>query len=1155
MLAISLMVFPRINKVCRILALANLILVSTYLPSVAGAQGTLANGAREEGTISAANTADSWTFAANAGDGIFLRVGATNFTPTIQLYDPSNALVVQTNSGNGFTRDGFVSAQATKSGTYTVLVSASYAGQSGGYALYLAQAPGTFVVSAGDEGGALINGSLNPGTISLGDLDLWNFTANAGDSLMLRVGATNFTPWIRLYGPNGALVGETNSGNGFTRDGFLTLQATNAGAYTVVVSASYAGQSGDYALSLAQAPATFVVSAGDEGGALTNGTLNPGTISLGDLDLWSFKANAGDSLVLRVGATNFTPWIRLYGPNGVLVGETNSGNGFTRDGFITLEAANTGDYTVVISAAYAGQSGDYALSLAQAPGIFVVSPGDEGGALTNGTLNPGTISLGDLDLWSFTATGGQSIFLRVGATNFTPWIRLYGPTGALVGETNSGNGFTRDGFLALQATTAGDYTVVVSASYAGQSGDYALGLALVPSPIVVSPGQSGGALTNGFANIGNLGLGELAVWSFLGTAGDSNVLRVVSTNFTPWIRLYGPTGALVGETNSGNGFTRQGQLTFVVTDGGLYTVVLSASYAGQSGGFSFKQSRVPPDLVVPAAQTIDELTPLQVTISAQDPDVPIKPLVFTLLSAPPGVTLATSSATNATLSWATTEADGPSTNVITASVTDEVNGRAFIRTNSFTVVVNEINTPPQLTVPSNQTIDELTPLSVSATATDSDIPANQLTFSLDSSPAGMAIDPKTGAIVWTPTEAQGPSTNLIRVVVTDSSPSAVNAQHLSATNSFTVVVREVNTPPQLTVPGNQIIDELTPMNVAATATDSDLPANTLTFSLVAPPSGMTINPGTGAINWTPSEAQGPSTNTITVMVADNGVPVLSATKTFTVVVNEVNSAPVLPAQTDRVIDELTLLTVTNTATDSDIPANTLTYKLQVAPTNATMSANGIITWSPTEAQGPSTNIFTTVVTDNGTPSLSATNTFTVVVNEVNSAPILPVQTNQVIDPLTLLTVVNTATDSDIPANTLTYKLQVAPTNATISANGIITWTPTQAQGPSTNIFTTVVTDNGTPNLSATNSFAVMVNKGAGVPVVHGPVLEIQRVAGGLMQLTITGDTGHDYELQQSANLANWDKLVQFLLSASPYLYIDPESATNATRFYRLQLVQ
>src|SRR5207244_9796794 len=131
----------------------------------------------------------------------------------------------------------------------------------------------------------------------------------------------------------------------------------------------------------------------------------------------------------------------------------------------------------------------------------------------------------------------------------------------------------------------------------------------------------------------------------------------------------------------------------------------------------------------------------------------------------------------------------------------------------------------------------------------------------------------------------------------------------------------------------------------------------------------------------------------------------------------------LPLIANRTINELTLLTVTNTATDSDLPGDTLTYQLLAAPTNASISSSGIITWTPTEAQGPSSGVvFTTKVTDNGTPPLSATNTFTVTVNELNSAPSLSTITSQTVNELATLTVTNTATDADLPANTLTYLL-------------------------------------------------------------------------------------------------------------------------------------
>src|SRR2546425_6946474 len=101
--------------------------------------------------------------------------------------------------------------------------------------------------------------------------------------------------------------------------------------------------------------------------------------------------------------------------------------------------------------------------------------------------------------------------------------------------------------------------------------------------------------------------------------------------------------------------------------------------------------------------------------------------------------------------------------------------------------------------------------------------------------------------------------------------------------------------------------------------------------------------------------------------------------------------------------ELTALVVTNTATDSDVPTNVLGYSLINPPEGAIIDSNGVITWTPTEAQGPSTNILTTVVSDNGVPPLSATNSFTVVVTEVNSAPVLSAQPDRTMAALTTLT--------------------------------------------------------------------------------------------------------------------------------------------------------
>jgi hypothetical protein len=149
----------------------------------------------------------------------------------------------------------------------------------------------------------------------------------------------------------------------------------------------------------------------------------------------------------------------------------------------------------------------------------------------------------------------------------------------------------------------------------------------------------------------------------------------------------------------------------------------------------------------------------------------------------------------------------------------------------------------------------------------------------------------------------------------------------------------------------------------------------------------------------------------------------------------------------------------------------------------TVNSSGVISWTPDEAQGPGVYFINTVVTDNGAPPLSATNSFIVTVNEVNTPPFwpanVPSQTNYIINMLTPLVVTDTAMDSDLPPNPLTYRFLSSPPGATMDTNGIISWTPTLAQGGTTNVFTMVVADTNPPavnakSFSVTNSFTVVV---------------------------------------------------------------------------------
>ena len=190
----------------------------------------------------------------------------------------------------------------------------------------------------------------------------------------------------------------------------------------------------------------------------------------------------------------------------------------------------------------------------------------------------------------------------------------------------------------------------------------------------------------------------------------------------------------------------------------------------------------------------------------------------------------------------------------------------------------------------------------------------------------------------------------------------------------------------LTGPSNITANEATLITFTAHAADGDLPAQTLAYSLDAgAPAGANVNASSGVFAWTPTEAQGPSTNTITIRVTDNGTSALSDAKSFTVIVNEVNQAPVLTGITNRTVSIGSVVSFKAEAHDDDLPLQTLTFLLgSGAPAGAAIEPlTGLFSWIPTTA---GTNTIVLGVNDNGNPQMSAVQSFIIVVKGNPKAP-------------------------------------------------------------------------------------------------------------------------------------------------------------------------
>jgi hypothetical protein len=206
---------------------------------------------------------------------------------------------------------------------------------------------------------------------------------------------------------------------------------------------------------------------------------------------------------------------------------------------------------------------------------------------------------------------------------------------------------------------------------------------------------------------------------------------------------------------------------------------------------------------------------------------------------------------------------------------------------------------------------------------------------------------------------------------------------------------------------------------------------------------------------------------------------------------------------------------------------------RTAQFNPTISTNGL-------------GVFMFKVTDNTGFSYTNSVNVHIIAGSANTAPVLAPISDRTINVGYNLSITNNATDSDTPAQTLTYTLPTAPTNATIgSTSGVISWRPLVTQANTTNPFSVVVTDNGAPPMSATQSFNVVVN-----PLAL-PTISVGSAPGGQISFSVAGDTGPDYGVQSSSNLLNWDTLFITNSPSMPFTW----QATNSSipqQFYRIK---
>ena len=198
------------------------------------------------------------------------------------------------------------------------------------------------------------------------------------------------------------------------------------------------------------------------------------------------------------------------------------------------------------------------------------------------------------------------------------------------------------------------------------------------------------------------------------------------------------------------------------------------------------------------------------------------------------------------------------------SFTFKVNdGSHDSNTSTVTISVTEVNDAPTANN-DTATTNEDTQVNISAlglTTNDSAGPANEspetvtvTTVSATANTHGSVLL-NSGSISYTPDlNYNGPAS--FNYQVCDNGTTNGSPDPKCATGTVNITVNAVNDSPVLTgVPASTSVVYSTNLSFTAHATDVDLPAQALTFSLIGAPSGAAINPTTGVFSWTPTAAQ------------------------------------------------------------------------------------------------------------------------------------------------------------------------------------------------------------------------------------------------------------------------------------------------------------
>ena len=606
------------------------------------------------------------------------------------------------------------------------------------------------------------------------------------------------------------------------------------------------------------------------------------------------------------------------------------------------------------------------------------------------------------------ASGGVAPYtFSITAGSLPTGLSLNPTTGAITGTPTAAGSFT---FTAQVVDSRGTAAGTTSTSCT---------IVIAPAPPTLTcPAATG---TVGVAYSSNLvAAGGVPPYTFSITAGS----------LPTGLSLNPTTGAITGTPTAAGSFTFTAQ---VVDSRGTAAGTTSTSC-------TIVIAPAPPTLTCPASTGQVGVAYSSALVASGG----VPPYTFSIIagSLPTGLSLnpATGAITGTPTAYGTF--------TFTAQVVDSRGTAAGTTTASCTIVI----APPTLVLTCPAATGTVGVAYSSALAASGGVPPYTFSITAGSLPTGLSLNPTTGAITGTPTAA-GSFTFTAQVVDSTGTPAGTTS------TSCTIVIAPA--PPTLTCPAaTGTVGVAYSSNLVAAG---GVPPYTFSITAGSLPTGLSLNPTTGAITGTPTAA---GSFTFTAQVVDSRGTAAGTTSTScTIVIAPAPPTLTCPAATGTV----GVAYSSNLVAAGGVPPYTYSITAGSLPTGLSLNpTTGAITGTPTAA-GSFT--FTAQVVDSrGTAAGTTSTSCTIVIAPAPPTLTCPAATGTI----GVAYSSNLVAAGGVPPYTYSITAGSLPTGLSLNpTTGAITGTPTAA-GPFT--FTAQVVDSrGTAAGTTTASCTIVIS--------------------------------------------------------------------------------